>query len=290
MTDSEKRFEADLLSVVSHDLKTPIYAVRGFIELVRNTGELNERQQYFCDRALAGLDKMQHLVVSLLDMTSAENGLHFQFAECDLGVIIDETVSMLEPLILKRQMTVHQDVDSDLAMVWGDDGRLGQALMNLIGNALKYNPDGGHVWITAINQPDAVRVSVRDSGPGIAPDEQGHVFEAFYRAASAQAGKRDGSGLGLAITQAIIQQHQGEIWVESASGVGSTFSFSLPRYRPSSRNAEDRVAQLRQTLGEGREAGYAGTHEGAIELSDAVDDNAQEASGFTESDSSSDLV
>ncbi|MBZ0297099.1 MAG: HAMP domain-containing histidine kinase, partial [Anaerolineae bacterium] len=196
MSDQQTGLQKDVFSVVSHDLKTPINAVRGFIELVQYTGELNERQQYFCERALLSLEKMQSLVESLLETAKTEGSIQFQFASCDLKRVIQEKVELLEGLLEQRQLTLHQDVDSELATVWGDEERLGQVVVNLLGNAIKYSEVGGHIWITAINQPDYIRISVRDSGPGVPLSDQEYIFDAFYRASHHE--KAEGSGLGLA--------------------------------------------------------------------------------------------
>lgn len=284
MSDQQTGLQKDVLSVVSHDLKAPMNAARGFIELVQHVGDLNERQQYFCERALESLEKMQNLLESLLEPSHGEGTLQFQFARCDLKHVIQEKVRLLEAIITQRQITIHQDIDSELGMVWGDEERLGQVVMNLLANAIKYTGDDGHIWIVAINQPELIRISVRDSGQGVPVVDQPYIFDAFYR--SQKHEETEGSGLGLAISQTIIHHHRGHIWLESATDAGSTFSFTLPRLRQQTREGYD----LRKDFGEGRESGYLSKQETGIETSDAVDDNTQEAAGTRETDSSSDLV
>jgi len=126
-------------------------------------------------------------------------------------------------------VTLHVEVPAALPTVRGDPARLGQVLINLVHNAVKFSPDGGDVMIAVRTEGETVVVSVRDHGVGIPPAAQDRIFERFYKVDRARVrGETGGTGLGLAIARHVIEQHHGRIWVESTDGVGSTFSFALP--------------------------------------------------------------
>lgn len=289
MSDSKSSVLDDALAVAAHELKTPIQSVMGFLDLLQHSGDLNERQQYYHNRAANGLQEMYDLVVSLLDMTRLEGDTPFDLLTCDVKSIIQEAINRVEGIAHQRGITLHHEVDSELDDVLGDVNQLGQVLNNLLSNAVKYNHEQGHIWITAINQPGMIRVSVRDSGPGIPPGEQVRVFDRFFRSKRHSGAKIEGAGLGLAITKAIVEKHQGRIWVESTPDAGTTFIFTLPR-KPQIQDGGHLSDETRQHMGEGRDNRFNIKHESPIEASDDVDDNTQEAPGSAESDSSSDLV
>ena len=228
MSSHEDDYYTDLISVVAHDLKTPISAVKGFIDLVQQAGPLNERQQHFSDRALASLDRMEHLIADLLEYTRINRGMKMEPIECDVRGLVADAVELVEELAARREVTIHVHDKSGSLMVMADVRLLSEVLNNLIGNAVKYNRDGGKVDVTVSHDDDNVRVDVRDTGIGIAPDDVPHVFERFFRAKGDSASRVEGSGLGLAIAESVIRQHGGRIWAESVEGEGSTFSFTLP--------------------------------------------------------------
>lgn len=289
MPGKSTTFQEDVLANVAHELKTPITAVRGYVELIEQFGELNERQKQYHERAMAGLDKMYEMVVALLDMARLEGESQLHFGDCDIRAIIHEAVEMVHDMATGRDIQIQQDVDSELDFVHGDGRYLSQVVNNLLTNAIKYNRDGGRIWVTAINQADVIRVSVRDNGPGIPAEEQSRVFDQFFRSARHKQTRVDGTGLGLAITKVIIEKHKGRIWLESTPDVGTTFSFVLPRKRHAHEGYDTQIEGGR-IMGEGREAELVRNHELPVEPSDSVDDNIQEADGSAESDSSSDIV
>jgi signal transduction histidine kinase len=283
MTDDKLFNDQDLLAIVAHDLKTPITAVRGYIELIERMGELNDKQRHFCQRALLGLDRMENLITSVLDFARLEGDVQMHFVDCDLRPIIQNAVDLLEQAAAIRDITFHVELVPKLSLVIGDPQWLGEVMNNLLSNAIKYNRQGGEVWVNAAHQPGFVRISVRDTGEGIAAEDQGRVFERFFRTRSAR-GQAEGSGLGLTIVQAVIEKHGGQIWVESVPGEGSTFTFTVPRKPRTGKlsageNQRDTSSRERHPHGEAH-----------IEASDAVNDDAQEASGTSFMDSASELV
>ncbi len=261
MTD----FDRELISTVAHDLKTPISAVKGFLDLIQNAGPLNDAQRKFLNRALGSLDKMEHLVTNLLDMTRLQGELQLKSEPVDLRRLIKEAVDTIQGVALARGIVVQVEAAPGMGMVVGDVRLLSQVVNNLLSNAVKYNRDKGTVWVSLHEQPGLVRVDVRDSGIGIPLEDQPHVFKRFYRSTNASTRKIEGSGLGLAITKTIVQRHGGRIWLQSEMGVGTTFSFMLPR------------PQSRQEA-----AQWAG------EETDGVDDRLQDSSEIVEVDSRED--
>ncbi|NWG17354.1 MAG: HAMP domain-containing histidine kinase [Chloroflexi bacterium] len=268
--------KADWLNTVAHDLKTPINSVRGCIELVQQLGPLNERQKHFADKAMTGLQRMEHLVARLLEISWIDAEMALSLMDCDLGMIIREVVDLLRPSAERRQITIQLDLDPKLGMIIADMQRITQVVDNLVSNAVKYNLDGGQVWIKAIRQEDRVLLSVRDSGIGISPEDQPHVFERFFRSREGVARKIEGSGLGLAITKAIVQKHGGRIWLESKPKLdGTMFYVALPLQNAVSEGGE-RLAEARHEVGEGAERRETRQVPSASEERDAISDDSQE--------------
>lgn len=265
--------QVDWLNTVAHDLKTPINSVRGCIELVQQLGSLNERQQHFADKALNGLQRMEHLVARLLDISWLDAGMALELAECDLAAVIREVVEMLRDSAEQRSIRIHMQLDDHLGLIQADPQRLVQVMDNLISNGIKYNRDGGQVWIQAQRETDRVVVRVRDSGMGISPEDQPRVFERFFRSREGVALKIEGSGLGLAISRAIVHKHGGHIWLESTLGQGTTFSFSLPL--EISEGGETMV-EAQQSAGEAADSREDYALAVSSEEHDAVDDAIQE--------------
>ena len=276
----------DLLSVAAHDLKGPIGAVRGYIELMRQAGSLNETQMRFYDRAMDGLKRMEGLIADLLEFAALEKEGAVTFTECDLKAIVRSVVDLVQGLAEQRQITISVTMDDDLAPVTGDQRLLEHVLNNLLTNAIKYNHDQGQVWVQVTNQPDFVRVDVGDNGMGIPGKDQPFVFDRFFRAANSAQSRMGGSGLGLTIVKAIIQKHQGYIWLKSTEGEGSVFSFTIPR--------KDRLDEGLEVAGrasrESSDVHSQRYHDLSIEEADDIDDNMQEARDSQEIDSSSDVV
>jgi signal transduction histidine kinase len=286
--DVDNLFEDDLLMVVAHELKSPISAVRGYIELMQQAGALNEAQSLYSARALDGLERMEQLVLALLELGRLERGDTLTFEDCDLGAIATSAVELVENMARKRGVHIHTQIDPALSLVLGDRYLLGHAISNLLVNAIKYNRENGTVWLTVTNQPDFVRVDVRDTGVGIPQADHGRVFDRFFRAANSAKTRASGSGLGLTIVRTVIQKHQGYIWLKSVEGEGSTFSFTIPR-KDQRAEGGDAVSSM-VTTGEGYDVRHRGYHESSLEDIDDVDDNSQEARGSKEIDSSSDEV
>ncbi len=278
----------DPVSVIAHDLIVPLGVVKLNVELVQKMGDLNPAQAKYAERALLAIERITGIIDTWLELSRIESSEGpGQLVDCDLQSIIAGAVELVEHAAMARGISLHVNVPAGLEPVRGDPIRLGQVVSNLLDNAVKYNRDSGAVWIEAALEPEAVRVSVRDTGEGIHPDDLPHVFDRLYRGRQRQ--RTQGIGLGLAIARMIVIRHGGDIWAESAYGEGSTFSFRLPR-----------AGGLRDSVERDLRDSRAGSERGSTvpepltetptETPDGVDDDLQESASAVHTDSSSDLV
>jgi PAS domain S-box-containing protein len=223
------RFKDQFLSTMSHELRTPLNAVLGFSDLLADEryGPLNEKQRRYIDHIHTGGKHLLSLISDILDLSKIEAG-RMELAMENLAVqnIFAEVLSVMQPLADRKSHGLAASGEARLA-VRADATRLKQVLMNLLGNAVKFTPNGGQIELAARLHGSSVCIEVRDSGPGIPPGEQKRIFEAFYRLR--ESGKKtEGTGLGLAITQRLVELHGSELKLTSQSGQGSCFYFSLP--------------------------------------------------------------
>src|SRR6185437_3386472 len=174
-------------------------------------------------------DREVALVNDLLDLSRLEAG-HVRLAPCplDLVPLLRRAAATLRPLLTAKRQRLALDLPGALPPVAGDAARLAQVFTNLLANAHRYTPDGGQITVAAAVADEHVRVDVRDTGIGIAPDDQIQIFTKFFRGRKADE-QTSGSGLGLAISRSLVDLHGGRITVASAPGAGSTFSVTLPR-------------------------------------------------------------
>jgi len=174
-------------------------------------------------------NRLIDLVNSLLDLSKMEAGMMaFNLEKSDIKPLINKAVSGMEPLAMAKNVSIKMEVPSDLPDVKMDEERILQTLRNLIGNAVKFTPAGGHIMISAKPVEKGMRVSVADTGPGIPKEDLNAIFDKFQQATMLSYSKIKGTGMGLAIVKHIISAHGGKVWVESEIGHGSTFIFSLP--------------------------------------------------------------
>ncbi|MBM3152548.1 MAG: response regulator [Chloroflexi bacterium] len=221
------RLRSEFVHTVSHDLRSPLTAVLGYVELLGRIGPLNEQQREFVQRIQNSVQNITALVNDLLDLGRIEAGMDIRREVIPLDGIINYTLEHLNPQIQEKNQRVQVDLPASIPSFRGNPIRLRQMLDNLVNNAIKYTPDGGEIRIQLEQQGDLAILCISDSGPGIPPLDQPHVFEKFYRASNVPKGV-GGSGLGLAIVKSIVENHQGRIWVESALGKGTKFSVMLP--------------------------------------------------------------
>jgi signal transduction histidine kinase len=280
---------SELLNIVAHDLKSPITAVKGYIELIQQAGTLNDKQQHFSERALVGLEHMAGLITKLLDIAWIDADRPPELTECNLEGLIQEAMAMLEQTAHQREITLHAEIDPNLGTIMADVRRMTQVVNNLLSNAIKYNRDGGAVYLKAQGGPDTIWLTVQDTGIGIAPEDQTHLFERFYRSKAGVEAKIEGNGLGLSIVKGVVERHQGRIWFETVPDEGTTFHVTLPRSPdtpPSNEDGEGQAPHMEVSHpgGESVEGSDFARHESVNEEIDAVDDDIQESDEVEASD------
>jgi signal transduction histidine kinase/DNA-binding response OmpR family regulator len=217
----------EFLATATHDLKNPIFTVLGYSDLIERVGSLNETQIDFLRRIRNSAHQMQDLVINLLEIARLEMETDLKRERIDLNNLLTEVYDEFQPQANGKQHKLHIDLTDQSIDIFGDRMKLQQVARNLLGNAIKYTPNGGQIWLTSTTTNGKVRVNIRDTGIGIPDDAIPHLFQKFYRVHTDATQDIEGNGLGLAIVKSIIEQHGGEISVESKEGVGSQFSFSL---------------------------------------------------------------
>jgi PAS domain S-box-containing protein len=223
------KFKDQFLSTMSHELRTPLNAVLGFSDLLADEryGALNDRQQRYVGHIHTGGKHLLKLISDILDLSKIEAGrMELTLEDVRVENAFSEVLSSLQSLAEKKSQTLVQQVEPDL-QVHADATRFKQVLLNLIGNAIKFTPQGGHIEIAARQIDQQVKVEVRDNGPGIPADEQQRIFEAFVRLTESGTAT-EGTGLGLAITARLVELHGSKLKVESQPGAGTCFYFALP--------------------------------------------------------------
>lgn len=263
----------EMLVEFVHDMRTPISAARGYMELMQTVGPLNEKQSKYAERAGVAIQQLERLVLNMLDVAWLDADKPLQLGVCDLAALIDDAMPFLRGIADRRGITIDIQISPTLGLNIGDSRRLSAVVYNLSENAVKYNNDRGSVTISAYGTHDTVTLSVADTGVGITPEDQPKVFDRFFRA-EATSSSRAGSGLGLAIVREVVEMHQGHIALDSRVGRGTTFTLTLPRIPPGADTLvppED-VASVLARLDRPLDDGIASS-----EVSDSVDDDTQES-------------
>jgi signal transduction histidine kinase len=234
-------------AIVAHELRAPLAAVQQNLMLLATelSGALTEAQRARLERTKARLDDLLRMIQTWLRAFSTDIGkIREQFKPTLVAPVIAKAVESVQPYARRKDIEIATTVVEPSSAVLGDEGALAEALVNVVGNAVKYSPAGSQVQITAEERDGRVVIAVKDTGPGIPPDELPFIFGDFYRGAAGRA-EEGGAGLGLAITRRIVEAHDGLITVDSVPGAGSTFVITLPALRGSAgiRPPADRVLQ-----------------------------------------------
>ncbi len=221
----------EFLATATHDLKNPIFAVMGYSDLLDKAGPLNPMQTDFVQRIRHAASQMQDLVVNLLDVARMEMGIELKLDVMDLNALLADSVKEFRPQAEAKGQQLELKLGREPLNVLGDGLRLQQVMRNLVGNAIKYTPNRGRVVVSGEERGSGegrvAVVKVEDNGVGIPLESLPHLFEKFYRVRTAETQDIEGNGLGLAIVKSIIEQHHGEVHVESVVGKGSCFWFTL---------------------------------------------------------------
>ena len=229
LADASKH-KSQFLANMSHELRTPMNAILGYTEMILDGiyGEPSEKLAGVLSRVQTNGKHLLGLINDVLDLSKIEAGqLTLSLGDYSIKDMVHNVFGVVESLAKNKDLALKVDVPPQLPAARGDERRLTQVLLNLVGNALKFTDHGG-VTIKAVASLDSFTVSVTDSGPGIAPADQAKIFEEFQQADSSTTKEKGGTGLGLAIAKQIVEMHGGRLWVESELGKGSTFQFSLP--------------------------------------------------------------
>jgi signal transduction histidine kinase len=226
------RLKDDFVSTVTHELRTPLTSMRAFAEILIDNPELPHRQrERFLHIVVDEIERLTRLINQVLDLSKIESGrVEWDISEVNLAEVVEESATATAQLLADRKAELQVSVPEELPSVPADRDRVKQVLLNLLSNAAKFCDDErGRVAVELAVEDGAVRVDVHDNGPGIEPEDQDVIFDRFRQGGQMMTERPPGTGLGLPISREIIRQLGGELWVESAPGEGSTFSFVLPR-------------------------------------------------------------
>ena len=225
------RHKSQFLANMSHELRTPLNAILGYTELIINRyyGDVPANMTTVLERVQSNGKHLLGLINDVLDLSKIEAG-HLALSLNDYSIkdIVHRVYGAVEPLASNKKLNLRVEVERDLPRARGDDRRLTQVMLNLVGNAIKFT-DVGEVAIKASSGGNgSYTVAVRDTGPGISEADQAKIFEEFQQADTSVTKAKGGTGLGLSIAKRIIEMHGGLLWVESSLGKGSTFFFTIP--------------------------------------------------------------
>jgi signal transduction histidine kinase len=222
--------KSQFLANMSHELRTPLNAILGYTELILDSiyGDVPDKARVTLERIQSNGRHLLGLINDVLDLSKIEAGqLTLSLADYSIKDVVHNVYGAVESLATSKNLSLNVELPKDLPPARGDERRLTQVLLNLVGNAIKFT-DAGEVAIKTSIADGTLTVAVHDTGPGIAEKDQGKIFEEFQQADSSTTKQKGGTGLGLAIAKRIIEMHGGRLWVESELGRGSTFSFTIP--------------------------------------------------------------
>jgi signal transduction histidine kinase len=222
----------EFLALTTHDLRSPLTVISGVISFFTSgrLGELSGEQKNMVAMMERNTQNLIELVNDLLDASKLESGtMRLDFASTDLRLLVKELRETMEPLAKEKEITIDEEIAAELPPLHADRVKLRRVLVNLLSNALKFTRKGGRITVSAERLDDKMaRVSIRDTGVGIAPDDLARLFDKYEQARSRATRSEKGTGLGLYITRQLVELHGGEISVQSEVGKGSTFSFTIP--------------------------------------------------------------
>ncbi len=225
------KLKSDFLNVTSHELRTPMTAMKGYLQMLMGTkfGKLTDGQVKALDVILRNTNRLDNLVVDILDTSRLESGtMKFMPELVDTKKLMDEVVETMQTTVKEKKIKIISDSEFELPDLTIDKDRIKQVFDNLITNAMKFSPENSEIHLRANIWKDDVLFEVQDFGKGIPKDKKEKIFEVFYQVDSGVDRSFGGTGLGLSISQGIVLGHGGKIWVDSKEGKGSTFKFTIP--------------------------------------------------------------
>jgi signal transduction histidine kinase len=224
--------KSEFVTTVSHDLKSPLGLIYGYAWLLSDSPDLDDEAREYIANILKGIKKMQQIITALLDLSLIEAGIGQVQEAVDVNALIHECLRAFETQVQEKALQVNVNANDALPPIQGHPIRIGQAINNLLINAVKYTPPGGRVSISTSLRGDEVLILVSDTGPGIPSGKLPGMFGKFYKVSSQDTLPEEGHGLGLAIVKSVVEAHGGRVGVESKVGEGSTFSIALPLTPP----------------------------------------------------------
>jgi signal transduction histidine kinase len=228
--EAVSRHKSEFLASMSHELRTPLNAIIGFSQVLREEmfGPVNQKQAEYLDDIISSGNHLLSLINDVLDLSKVEAGqVELEIHPFSLLEALERGVVMVRERATEDGIQVGLVADPGVDVVEGDERRIKQVIFNLLSNAVKFTPAGGAVDVSASQVNGEVRISVTDTGPGIASEDHDRIFEEFQQTDIGVA-QRDGTGLGLTLSKRLVELHGGRIWLESKLGKGSTFVFTLP--------------------------------------------------------------
>ncbi|MFW6120391.1 MAG: ATP-binding protein [Petrotogales bacterium] len=225
------RIKSDFLNVTSHELRTPMSAIKGYIQMVlkQTLGDITDEQQKALNVVLRNTDRLDNLIRDILDISRLESGtMKFVPEETNVQKMVDEAVETMKSSADLKNIKINTDMGDDLPGLTIDQSRIRQVIINMVSNAVKFSPDGSIINVRVKKQKDDVLFEIQDVGRGIPEDEQEKIFDTFYQVDGGVDRKFGGAGLGLAIARGIVLSHGGKISVDSEVEKGSAFRFTLP--------------------------------------------------------------
>jgi signal transduction histidine kinase/DNA-binding response OmpR family regulator len=223
-----EKVKNEFIATASHDLRNPLTSIRGYNQLIQNAGPLNDNQVEFVQRIHHASTHMTELVENMLDLAKMDLGAEPKHEPLDVTHLLWQIADEFQPQAqAKRQLLTVEKTESS-SIVKGDPLQLRQVFRNLVGNAIKYTPDGGTITLSSRNEAGMVSINIRDTGYGIPASDLPHLFERFYRVRNNGHDEIEGNGLGLAIVRSSARQHGGDVTVKSEPGKGSCFTVTLP--------------------------------------------------------------
>ncbi len=221
------RIKTDFVNTVSHDLRSPLTAIYGFLGLIDKVGTVNEQQAEFITHIQTSVQHITSLINDLLELGRVEADYDIQMEEVNFVEIVKQSVNQLDYQVNEKMQELVLSMGDNLPGILGNPLHMQRMVINLVENAVKFTPPLGKIQVRCRAEANQVVLEVADNGPGIPLDDQPHVFEKFYRGSNLSQ-STPGTGLGLSIVKSIVEKHRGRIWLES-SPQGTTFTVILPR-------------------------------------------------------------
>jgi signal transduction histidine kinase/CheY-like chemotaxis protein len=225
------RMKSEFLANMSHELRTPLNSVIGFSEILHDEtfGPLNEKQLKYTGNILTSGKHLLGLINHILDLSKVEAGkMELFYEDFSISDVFDEVLAVTAPMASKKNIVMETKINPELTTIKADKNKIKQILLNFMGNAIKFTPEGGSATIEAHRVDDMAQISIIDTGIGISQEDQTKLFQPFKQLDSSTSRKYEGSGLGLALVKRFVELHGGKVWLESEPDRGSTFTFTIP--------------------------------------------------------------